>query len=365
LIAISSVLISYSVNARGYSLLFSAFVLLLVLVEILKRENNKFLWTLFILIQVIGIYTIPIMLYECMIVNSYFIFTGVFRKIEVSYLSSKIILKSALTVAVLSVLFYLPVYLLMGAEAIVANEYVKSRSYFEVFAILPDQMNYLYIYLTMDFPVILQFVLIGGILTSLFFHNYCRKVFGAVLFFLFCVFIIQRVVPFTRVLVFLFPLLYVFSAIGFYFLITFFVNLKSYFYSIAICFLILIGMSFRIIRSESPVKEFDPPPIRNQTLLFSYLKKTLKQEDRVLFCFPLEASVKGYFTFNKMFQSNLMNDVFYSENNYFIIGNQFNQNIDLLLEKNAVDVKLFKTQYSFRSKIDFDSTISVVLYSRN
>ncbi len=362
LIALSSVLISYSVNARGYSLLFSAFVLLLVLVEILKRENNKFLWTLFILIQVVGIYTIPIMLYECMIVNSYFIFTGVFRRTEGSYLSFKIILKSALRVAFLSVLFYLPVYLLMGVEAIVANDYVKSRSYFEVFAILPDHINYLYTYLTMDFPVILQFALIGGILTSLIFYNYCRQVLGAVLFFLFCIFIIQRVVPFARVLVFLFPLFYIFSAIGIHFLITFFMNLKSYFYSIAICFILLIGMSFRIIRSESPVKEFDPPPIINQALLFPYLKRTLKKQDRLLFCFPLEASVKGYFMFNRLNIDNLENQVFKSPSVYFLLGNQFNQSVDLLLKKNDVDAKLFYSQYKLESKKDFDSTISIFEY---
>ena len=362
LIAISSVLISYSVNARGYSLLFSAFVLLLVLVEILKRENNKFLWTLFILIQVIGIYTIPIMLYECMIVNSYFIFTGVFRKIELSYLSSKIVLKSALTVAVLSVLFYLPVYLLMGSEAIVANEYVKSRSYFEVFAILPDQMNYMLKYFTMDFPLWLNIVLVGGIGTALFIFKQSRQLFVTILFFLVFIFVIQRVIPFARVLAFLFPIFYIFSAVGIAFALNLAGKLKSNLYTIITCFIILMVMSFQLVQTNSPTKEFDKPPMRNQTKVFSFLKKALKKEDRLLYCFPLEASVKGYFTFEKLNEKNLENEVFSSKNVFFLVGNQFKQSVDLVLIKNEIDCKLFYSKYKFESKKDFDSTISIFEY---
>ena len=121
-------------------------------------------------------------------------------------------------------------------------------------------------------------------------------------------------------------------------------------------------MSFRIIRSESPVKEFDPPPIINQALLFPYLKRTLKKQDRLLFCFPLEASVKGYFMFNRLNIDNLENQVFKSPSVYFLLGNQFNQSVDLLLKKNDVDAKLFYSQYKLESKKDFDSTISIFEY---
>jgi hypothetical protein len=54
--------------------------------------------------------------------------------------------------------------------------------------------------------------------------------------------------------------------------------------------------------------------------------------------------------------------VFKSSSVYFLLGNQFNQSVDLLLKKNDVDAKLFYSQYKLVSKKDFDSTISILEY---
>jgi len=62
-IAVSPAFIEYATNARGYSFLCLTVLTSLALTRSLKHHRNPFAWVLFVVVSVIGFYTVPTMVY--------------------------------------------------------------------------------------------------------------------------------------------------------------------------------------------------------------------------------------------------------------------------------------------------------------
>lgn len=363
--SVSSILICYSVNARGYTLNYCAFIVLLVLAESLRKRNNLFLWGLFICIQIIGIYTIPTMIYASLIVYLYLMLSFVFVKVEKSPVSIKQIILSIIVIGITSVLLYLPVYLLMGGKAIVANNVVQSQSYEFVFSNLLQSLRDMYKMFTVDIPIIIQLFLFIGIIISIVIFKQCRYLFYSIILLLLFVFFVQRVVPFPRVFVFLFPLFFIFSAIGIVYLIDLIIKTKQYVIVLVISISLISILSFLTFKSNSPTEKFDVSPIKSHHPVFIDLKKSVSKNDRVLCWFPLESSVKSYFYFNEIPQSSLTNNPFHSKKVFIIVGERFLQETDTILYKNKVDSRLFRRRFYLESKKEYSDHTVIYEYREN
>lgn len=357
-VSISSILICYSVNARGYTLTYCAFIVLLILAEILRKQNNPFLWGLFIFVQIIGIYTIPTMVYASIIVYTYLIIRIVLSRKEEQLISIKYLVTSSIITGILSVLLYLPVYLLMGGKAIVANNVVQSQSYEFIFSNLSQSLRDMYTMFTIDIPVLIQLVLFTGMITSILFIKQCRYLFYSIFVFLFLVFFIQRVVPFPRVFVFIYPLFFIFSAIGIVYLIELITKTKQYAIVLIIGVSVIGTLSILTFQSNSPTEKFDVSPIKSDQAVFSDLKKRVERNDRILCWFPLESSVKSYCYFYKIPENTLSNNTIQSKKVFIIVGKRFLQETDTILSKNGVDSELFRKRFYLKSKRKYlDETI--------
>ncbi|GEM_PF-3049600 len=364
-ISISSILLSYSVNARGYTIIFCAFIILLILIEMLKKHNDKLIWVLFVTIQVIGIYTIPVMLYISFILYIYFVLSnGIKKENEQIHIPLSRIFLSGLIVLYFSMMLYMPVYLLMGAKVIVANETVQSFSFSYILSNVSENLLHTFRFFVTDLPLIVRFLLVGGIVSSFIFVKQCRYLIISIICFFFFIHFIQRVIPPPRVLAILFPVFYIFSAVGIISLVNKFWKLKMYPFSLVLSFCVLIFASFLIIKSNSPTEKFDVTPIRNYNPVFSYLKTEIGLNDRVLCRFPIESSVNSYFYFYKIPHFILQNNVLESKNVFIIKGNKYLQSTDFILRKNDVNIHDFNKLYTLISKKNFDSAISILKYRR-
>lgn len=356
-VAVSSIFISYSVNARGYTITYCVFISLLIIVELLKKHNNNFLWGLFILIQVIGIYTIPTMLYASLIINNYLCISIYFDKNNKPIVTLKKVIVSGIITLLVSILLYLPVCILMGPKYIINNPFVASKTFSYVITHIAETLNLLITVFTTDIPIAGQLVLLLGLLTGLIINKNFRYYLLSFLICLLFIFFVQRVIPYNRVLVFIFLLFFCISASGITHLIKILNTSKQFIIVVVISVFSISSLSLRTINSNSPAKEFDFAPIKDIKPIFSYLKKTVKEKDRLACIFPMEASIKSYFYFYKISPTCFTNDPFNSNKIFVVVGPVIRNKVDFILENTEVDLKKFhKNFYLLKKRVFSDKT---------
>ncbi|GIV63503.1 MAG: hypothetical protein KatS3mg045_0842 [Bellilinea sp.] len=126
-IAVAPVLVSYSVNARGYTLLALFTLWNAGLALRLFHQGNSFLWLLLALSGALGIYTVPVFVYSLAMLYFWLFLVWLSGKLDQSRRFSfplAVLFCSGLTLLLAS-LFYLPVFLNSGVKAVVANQWVE------------------------------------------------------------------------------------------------------------------------------------------------------------------------------------------------------------------------------------------------
>jgi 4-amino-4-deoxy-L-arabinose transferase-like glycosyltransferase len=359
-VSVSSFLVSYSVNARGYSMVYCFFIMLLVLVEYLKKKNTVGTWFLFIAVQVIGIYTLPTMVYESIVVYFYLFFL-LWKKDRVgSSLTYEKLIVSMLLVAVFSVLLYLPVYVFMGAKPLVANQYIASYSYTELWHVLGRCMYSFVDFFTTDLPLWLLILLAVGIGVSCLTYRKWRYLYFAVFVLFFVVIVVQRVPPVARVLGFLYPFFFMSAAIGISDVIRRCVN-KHQFGAILLLSVLILGNGVVVLmETESPVKKYDGGPIKKHHLIFPYLKDRLTVNDGLYTQFPMEASVRSYSSFYRIPQVVLNQNVLKCEQAFFVINRVLGQDLALSLAKNQIDSAAFHRDFQWVSTKEFEEKTTLL-----
>lgn len=121
LVATCSELVVYSANARGYSLVTLAFLLLLILAERLRGRSSPLDWTLYASVAALALWTIPAALYP---VGGVSIWLGLSLVRRRSLAEMRPFALSMTCAGILTLAFYVPVLEHSGAAALVRNEYV-------------------------------------------------------------------------------------------------------------------------------------------------------------------------------------------------------------------------------------------------
>jgi len=138
IVASSGVLVLYSTNARGYSLIVLAFLLLVLLAVRLQRGARPDTWITFAVVAALGLWTIPVMLYPlgavCVWIALCFLVDG--RSSELRRLFIALGVAAGLTL-----LAYSPVISREGIPAIVGNKFVVASNWFDFFEQIPTSVG--------------------------------------------------------------------------------------------------------------------------------------------------------------------------------------------------------------------------------
>jgi hypothetical protein len=168
MVAASSLMIEYSVNARGYSMLCLAAIASALLADACRRRSGRFWpWAGFAVVGSLGLGTIPVMLYPLAIVGALMALdaavdrTGRERRLQ--------LLRIAGTFAAILVLaagLYLPVAARSGWASIVANEFITPQPFGQVIASLGGMVGRMLADWTRDAGPLLIAVVGGGVLLA-------------------------------------------------------------------------------------------------------------------------------------------------------------------------------------------------------
>jgi len=293
LVASSSVLIEYSTNARGYTLLTLDFVLLLALATHLRTSTNPAEWLAFAVLAALGFWTVPVMLYA---------FGAVVLWLAVSILREPqrrpLLWRLALSVVgtgVLSALLYAPIVSASGLHSLVANEFVKSRSwsYFGnhlLHSLVSTGRGW-----HRDIPFPLGVLIALGFALGVLVHRRVSRTAVppvlAALAWIAPVVVVQRVVPFERVWLFLLPLYLMTASAGIVFALRPLAERVRRREIAAAALVVALAASFSgtAVATQSVYHSEDTSTFRDGRYVAAFLASKLRPGDKILVAPPADA----------------------------------------------------------------------------
>lgn len=221
LIGASSLLIEYSANARGYSMVCLAAVAMgIASVAICRAPKGRWCWLAWALTAALGTFVIPVMLYAAvifaLIIALQIVIGPAERKIR--RLATQRLIVTAIVAAALTAILYLPVIQISGWDALVANEYVTPKPFAAVWTGLGAAIRESLAHWTRDtsllWRVLVGVGLVGATVQAIRRRNVSLAVavIGPVV--VIAAALGQRVIPFARVWLFLLPLILVCASCG-------------------------------------------------------------------------------------------------------------------------------------------------------
>lgn len=208
-------MIEYSTNARGYTLVTLCFLLLLILGLGLIDQPTLRGWLLFAAIGAVGFYTIPIMLYAFGIAAVWLALSLVVRHRSLTPLKG-LIAATALC-AGLTLVLYLPVFIVSGVQSVTGSEFVTALSWNDLAQKLPESIAATWDMWNRHLPGFVTISLVLGVILSILLHRR-SAVFPVpmLIAILLCspVLLIQRLAPYPRIWLFLLLVYAVLGAAG-------------------------------------------------------------------------------------------------------------------------------------------------------
>ena len=125
LVAISPVLVDYSANSRGYTIVCCCTLALFSIAALLLRKSNPFLFALLAVIAAIGLFTIPTMLLPAGAVLAWAVVSASARRARYLKAFLRMMMASVMFTAAITLLCYTPVLAISGWRSLTANSYVK------------------------------------------------------------------------------------------------------------------------------------------------------------------------------------------------------------------------------------------------
>ena len=222
LVALSGPLISYSANARGYTLLTLLFLAGFALATRLVEKRSLTAWALFVAVSVLGFFTIPVMVYGFAVVSMWMLLSSPPERRKPLLIELFI---ASVFVASISVLLYFPAAIRCGVQNLVANPFVRPLPFPVWWTHFPQLPASFARYAVGSFPIAIQVLLFVGLAASVFLHGdrgkRARRLHAAILLTIPPMIVLQQVVPFLRVLIFLLPLYYGLAVVGLHGLLDF------------------------------------------------------------------------------------------------------------------------------------------------
>jgi 4-amino-4-deoxy-L-arabinose transferase-like glycosyltransferase len=354
----SSVLIEFSTNARGYTLVCCFFVALLGLGYVLRgsARGSKPLatekpsplkglissadkrWLVFALLGVLGMYTIPTMLYPLGIVALWLLLSilvedsGQPRLTLLAYMLSSLLLAAGLTL-----LLYVPVINVSGMDSLTGNRYVQTLPWQNFVLQIPILLERVWLTWNRDIPLLIQWLLVIGFIVSFIFHQrlacYRIPIVFAMLW-LIPVLLVQRVVGFPRTWLFLLPLYFMLASAGMIYLLRAVLDVgrtrgfapttelphlsaktheqaqqHEHTWYALFALIVSLVLSVSVLQSQSILASEETGALRGAAAFTELLVDRLQPGDGVLALLPADAPLEYYFRLNGLSASYLNTDL--------------------------------------------------------
>jgi 4-amino-4-deoxy-L-arabinose transferase-like glycosyltransferase len=312
LIAIMPWFITYSVNARGYTMLILFALLLANFAGILVIRQSKAALIAFTLTAALGFYTIPIFLYPMAGISLWVVMTYLIEKEnwQIKFQKLAIFLGVCILSLLLTTILYSPVILFgSGLSSIISNEIVKSLNWSTFLANLDPRMARTWQKWMVRLSPTIENLFLSGFLISIFFYRKASnqklpmQVFLAVAVAVLVV--LQRVTPLPRIWLYL-EAFYLMSAMaGLVWLAELLVSrfTKPSFTEKILSLVILLVFisvfaSILIARQQNPV--FLDRDLLPEAYAAEYLANHLKPEDTIVATGPVGIQTAYYLSLHNI-----------------------------------------------------------------
>jgi 4-amino-4-deoxy-L-arabinose transferase-like glycosyltransferase len=222
LTAAAPVLISYSTNARGYTILALLTLLTWSLGTFVRQRVNSVAWLLLGILGALGFYSVPVFLNPYGILFTWLLLSFLFGNVGADYQPRWRFLgwmvAAGMVTTLLTILLYLPVFSVSGLHAVFGNSFVESLSFNDFRQTFPGRMVETWQEWNQGVSPILTGCLVIGLALSLVFHRHISTVqvptqFAAVAW-LAPVLLIQRPNPWPKIWLALLPVVLMWCAAG-------------------------------------------------------------------------------------------------------------------------------------------------------
>ena len=221
LVACTPILVDFSVNARGYTLMCLFSCLILWIAGILRKQSSFTGWLLLSLFSILGFYTLPVMVYPVSAVFLWLLVSWVVKDINSNSRGKFIfgLIVSSISTILITFLLYSPILIFgSGFSSITSNEFVKSQSWLDFLQSVQSRIprvwgdwNYL-VPSWVAFITILGFILLIVFEWRRFSHKI--PVWIPTVISISILIILQRVTPWPRVWLFLLVFYLLWAAAG-------------------------------------------------------------------------------------------------------------------------------------------------------
>ncbi|MBN2115577.1 MAG: glycosyltransferase family 39 protein [Anaerolineales bacterium] len=305
LVAVLPVFIDYSVNGRGYTMLFVFALLLANFGGILVTRQSKPALIAFGLTAALGFYTIPIFLYPMAGISLWVVMTYLFAREpwRARLRRLAVFLGMCLLAGLLTFLLYSPVIIFgTGLDSIIGNEFVESQDWSAFSANLAPRLINVWNKWMIGIDPIIEYLFLGGFLLSLFFYrqasNQKLPLQVSLVLALTILLMLQRVTPTPRIWLYLEAFYLMFAAAGLVWLTDWLMRRiidpapAERFLSFAIL-LVFIGISANalIVHQRKAVKTDNHSP---EKYAADYLADYLQPEDTLVATGPVDIETAYY-----------------------------------------------------------------------
>ena len=357
-IGFSPILVIFSTNARGYTLVCLFTLILLGLGNYLRQHASVLAWCLLAVFTALGFFTLPTMLYPAGIVYSWLGLSWLFKDTGPASRRRDFLLGlvvSGLLAGLLSLVFYIPAVLTSGVDALIANRHVVSLSWYEFSGNLPLRAVDTWQFWTTGWPMIFSLIFGLGLLLSILLHTrtarYKIHLLVPSVLWVALTLVIQRVAPLPRIWLFLLPPFLILAAAGIFRGLELLLRQrpdrqKNWVYGISI--LLLAAVLTMATVSSNPANQDElAGPVREAQQITSQVLAALEPGEQVAANSPIQAPLRFY-----LLQAGASEQIFFNEHDpqaftHLLLvverGKDLNQELTRLKLNGMVDINQRET----------------------
>jgi 4-amino-4-deoxy-L-arabinose transferase-like glycosyltransferase len=303
LVACTPILVDFSVNARGYTLMCLFSCLILWIAGILRKQSSFAGWLLLSLFSILGFYTLPVMVYPVSAVYLWLLVSWVVKDIYSNSRGKFIfgLIVTSISTILITFLLYSPILIFgSGFSSITSNEFVKSQSWLDFIQSVQSRIprvwgdwNYLVPY-WVAIITILGFLLLVVFEWRRFSHKI--PVWIPTVISISILIILQRVTPWPRVWLFLLVFYLLWAAAGWLALIRLFtakITLKwvqPVFMWVIILLTLIVYVAFRNKPSFNPTEDYPMQEVAE------FVSNHITNEDTLVAVSPVTIQTGYYLT---------------------------------------------------------------------
>jgi hypothetical protein len=275
----------YSTNARGYTAICVATLLLMQLLLDLRERPSMAKWTAVVVVATLGMWTVPVMLYAATGLALWFAVSAYVGDTSERRRDLIRVGLATVAVAVLTTLCYAPILVRGGATPLVWNQWVKPGPWSAFLAELPGGMSGVLRAWRMGMPLIVAIVALAcaafGARAA--WSRRAYRVPMSLAMAIGCVLVLVAVhrVPYTRVWLFLLPLAALWAGLGLTSAVSR-LGRVTYLGAPALA----LGLAFSVVARRSVLTSRETGTLRDAAAITAYLAPMLKPGDRVMTTVP-------------------------------------------------------------------------------